>query len=152
LDIAAAMHANIPQAKEFIKERKKVCRSACCSIAKTCLTGKLTVPNLTSMFVSSCDINVQVEEEAESEASIDYLSALKRIILDEVDTDGTYGLVNDELVPLPFDTPRVRARICYALTVTALGIGLTSFGASLWVVCSRMQHLWHSCIQLLRLS
>jgi hypothetical protein len=54
----------------------------------------------------------QAEEkkaEQDLDESIDYLSALKRIILDEVDTDGTYGLVNDELVPLPFDTPKVSA-------------------------------------------
>lgn len=37
----------------------------------------------------------------------DYVAALKRIILDDVDVDGTYGLVNDELVPLPFDCPLI---------------------------------------------
>jgi len=46
----------------------------------------------------------KVERE---EGVVDYIAALKKIILDDIDTDGKYGLVNDELVPLPFDCPKI---------------------------------------------
>lgn len=43
-----------------------------------------------------------------SEASEDYLASIKRLTLDTLDTDGVYGLTEDELVPLPFQAPVVR--------------------------------------------
>ncbi|GFR52271.1 hypothetical protein Agub_g14806, partial [Astrephomene gubernaculifera] len=49
------------------------------------------------------------EEVAENEGPgaehKDYMTQLRHLAMNEVDTDGVYGLNPDELVPLPFDVP-----------------------------------------------
>lgn len=38
----------------------------------------------------------------------EYLATMKRLTLEKLDTDSVYGLTEHELVPLPFEAPRVR--------------------------------------------